>query len=57
VNTPTPCPRCGKVHKTLHPALLCLHAWQNDHEQRIGKENFTMDQYMAMQHYVQKLGG
>jgi hypothetical protein len=54
------CPRCGKVHKTLRPALMCLHAWQAsvetpgpDDKERI----FTMDEYMALQKIVEKLGG
>lgn len=50
------CPRCKKEHKTLHPALVCLHAWQSDFEQ--GRAvTFTPEQYAAMERYVQKLGG
>jgi hypothetical protein len=51
------CPRCKEVHKTLKPALVCLHTWQNDFEQGHNKETFTGEQYAAMEKYVQLMGG
>ena len=50
------CPRCKALHKTLKPALTCLHTWQSDFEQ--GRPvTFTAEEYAAMERYVQRLGG